>query len=897
MSESQDPKWVYLFHEGSAGMKPLLGGKGAGLAEMSNADLPVPPGFTITTEACRAYYAGDKLFPEGMWTQSKNALLQIEQEAGKRFGDAEKPLLVSVRSGAPISMPGMMDTVLNLGLNNETTEALANWIGDERFAWDAYRRFLQMFGEIVLHVPSERFDYALDRMKELASAQHDYELTVEQLKRLTVRFKDIIFGEVRQEVPDDPENQLRLAIAAVFDSWMNKRSIDYRRLNNIPNDIGTAVSVQTMVFGNIGEDSGTGVAFTRNPGTGEPILYGEFLPRAQGEDVVAGKRTPMPILELQSSMPAVFEQLQTVAQRLEQHYHDMQDIEFTVEQGKLWMLQTRTGKRAGKAALRIAVDMMSEGVISREEAVLRVDPDHIEQLLHPIVDPDSTFEVLAEGLAASPGAASGRVVFNADDAEAWSLEGEPVILVRQETNPDDFNGMVAARAVVTARGGVTSHAAVVARGMGKCCVVGCSELQIDYQNQLFTTNGVKITQGDWITVDGNNGLVINGRVSTIEPELDDDYHKFMTWADEFRRLRVRANADTPNDARAARRLGAQGIGLCRTEHMFFQDDRITIMRDMIMAPNAVARAEALEKLEPMQTSDFEGIFEAMDGYPVTIRLLDPPLHEFLPAYDQTALEITELKLRLRLAPDLETINGLLKQITAKERILAQVERLHESNPMLGHRGCRLGIVYPEITEMQARAIFTAAIHCQERGISVSPEVMIPLVAIDKEFELQAEIVHRIADEVFRKYGTTLEYKVGTMIELPRAALTADEIAQTAEFFSFGTNDLTQTTLGLSRDDSGRFLPGYVGRGILPHDPFRTIDIGGVGQLVEIAVDRGKTARQDIKIGICGEHGGDPISVNFFHNTGLDYVSCSAFRVPIARLAAAHAALKSQAEQA
>ena len=887
-------KYVYLFEEGDRTMLALLGGKGAGLAEMSRVGLPVPPGFTITTEACRAYYAHDKIFPEGMWSQSKAALKSIESKTGKLFGDPANPLLVSVRSGARVSMPGMMDTVLNLGLNSETLRGLARLTHDERFAWDAYRRFVQMFGEIVLGVPADNLDRAIDAVKAKANVKRDADLSVEQLSSLVDRFKEIIFGETRQQVPDDPEEQLRMAIAAVFDSWMNRRAVDYRRLNRIGDEIGTAVNVQGMVFGNAGEDSGTGVAFTRNPNTGEPALFGEYLTNAQGEDVVAGTRTPSPIQHMQTALPDAYSQFRDIAHRLETHYGDMQDLEFTIERGRLWMLQARRGKRTGRAATRIAVDMFKEGVISREEAVQRVAPEQLDQLLHPIVDPKAKTTVLATGLPASPGAASGVVVFDADEAAARAAAGEKVILVRHETNPDDFHGMVAAQAVVTARGGMTSHAAVVARGMGECCVVACDALQIDYGQQMFTAGTLKVSRGDGITVDGTRGNVLLGQVPTIDPELDGHFDTVMQWADEFRTLKVRANADTPADARQARRFGAEGIGLCRTEHMFFEGTRIEVMREMIMAPNAIARADALAKLEPLQTQDFEGIFTAMDGFPVTIRLLDPPLHEFLPRHEETALKITDLKLKLRLASSLDDIDALLKEINEREAILAQIERLAEANPMLGHRGCRLGVVYPEVTAMQARAIFTAAVRCQERGVKVIPEVMIPLVAFLSEYKHQEAIVRRIADEVFGAHGVRVQYSVGTMIELPRAALMADEIAQSAEFFSFGTNDLTQTTLGLSRDDSARFLPGYVEGGLLADDPFQTIDVRGVGQLISMGVERGRSARPDLKVGVCGEHGGDPRSVIFFHSAGLDYVSCSPFRVPIARLAAAHAVLMRKA---
>jgi pyruvate, orthophosphate dikinase len=883
-------RWVVAFEDGSREMLGLLGGKGTGLAEMTRAGLPVPPGFVITTDACGAYNEGEKLFPEGMWTQSRAALGTVEQQTGKGFGDPANPLLVSVRSGAAVSMPGMMDTVLNLGLNPDTVQGLSRLTDDEHFAWDAYRRFTAMFGEIVLGVPSERLAEVGTAASVRQGVATEADLDVDGQKALVEHLQAVILGHARQEVPTDPEEQLRLAIAAVFDSWMNRRAVDYRRMAGISEDIGTAVAVQSMVFGNAGDESGTGVVFTRNPTTGEAELYGEFLRNAQGEDVVAGIRTPLPIARMAEELPDAYRQLSEIAGRLEEHYRDMQDLEFTVERGKLWMLQTRSGKRTGRAAVRIAVDQANEGVLSREEAVGRVSPDQLEQILHPLIDPDAATTLLATGLPASPGAAVGRVVFDADVAERLTSEGETVILVRHETSPDDFHGMVAAEATVTTRGGVTSHAAVVARGMGKCCVVGCEGVEIDYAAELFRADGVEVSSGDWISVDGTTGRIFAGQVPTIEPRLDENFDTLMGWADELRRLLVRANADTPADAREARRLGAEGIGLCRTEHMFFGSERIAAMREMIMAPNTVVRRDALAQLEPLQAADFEGLFEAMAGLPVTIRLLDPPLHEFLPPREETLLQITDLKLALRATTTLADIDQLLGRIHTLETTLSEIDRLAENNPMLGHRGCRLGIIYPEITEMQSRAIFTAAVRCQQRGIDVQPEVMIPLVGFATELEAQEKIVRRVADEVFDRYGVRVAYLVGTMLELPRAALQAGELAGSAEFFSFGTNDLTQTTLGLSRDDSARFLPGYVQRGILAGDPFQSLDQEGVGQLIRIGAERGRAARHDLKLGVCGEHGGDPASIVFFDRVGLDYVSCSPYRVPVARLAAAQSAI-------
>jgi pyruvate,orthophosphate dikinase len=866
-------KWVYLFREGNASMRDLLGGKGAGVAEMTRTGVPVPPGFTITTEACNAYYENGQQFPEGMWEQVLEGLKDIEAQTGKRFGDPSNPLLVSVRSGAKFSMPGMMDTVLNLGLNQETREGLARLTDNPRFAADAYRRFVQLFGKIVLGVDGDRFEHEMEEAKGHGQRQ-DTDLTTEELLALAEKFKAIIKEDVGVDFPEDPFEQLRAAIAAVFRSWNGRRAVDYRRVNKIPDNLGTAVNVQAMVFGNMGNDSATGVAFTRNPSTGDPEIFGEYLVNAQGEDVVAGIRTPQPISKLAQEMPEVYAQFHEIAKQLERHYKDMQDVEFTIERGKLWMLQTRTGKRTGAAAVKIAVDMVREGLIDKATAVQRVDPHALDQLLHPMIDPAARKDAqpLTVGLPASPGAASGKAVFDPDEAEELARAGEKVILVRIETAPEDFHGMVAAQAILTARGGMTSHAAVVARGMGKPCVAGAGDLRINYAEQMMTVNGTVIHKGDWITLDGGSGEVFAGQMPTVEPELSGDFATLMSWADEFRKLGVRANADIPRDARVARQFGAEGIGLCRTEHMFFEGDRIDAMREMILADTPEERRAALAKIEPLQQGDFEGLFREMAGLPVTIRTLDPPLHEFLPHDDE---EIEALATKLGVDP---------------KKVKARVESLREANPMLGFRGCRLGILYPEITEMQARAIFKAAVKVKSEGIDVYPEVMIPLVGYVSELKLQEEIVRRVASEVFAEAGIEVPYLVGTMIELPRAALVADEIAQVAEFFSFGTNDLTQTTLGLSRDDSGRFLPIYVEKKLIPDDPFQTIDQRGVGQLVQIGTERGRSTRPTLKVGICGEHGGDPASVEFFHRVGLNYVSCSPYRVPIARLAAAQAAL-------
>ncbi len=866
-------QWVYLFRDGNANMRDLLGGKGANLAEMTNAGLPVPPGFTITTEACNAFLSADGQFPDGMWNQVADSLKDVEQAMGRKFGDANNPLLFSVRSGARFSMPGMMDTILNLGLNDTTVHGLAKQ-ADPRFAYDCYRRLIQMFAKVVLDVDSDLFEDAIDAHKRKLQIEQDFEIPAENLKQMVGEFKQIVKRESGQAFPDDPWEQLRQAITAVFKSWNNRRAINYRNANNIAHDLGTAVNVQTMVYGNMGTDCATGVAFTRNPSTGEQKVFGEYLTNAQGEDVVAGVRTPLEIQTMgdDPQLKPAYDQLMQIAEQLEQHYRDMQDLEFTIQNGTLYMLQTRTGKRTGQAAVNVAVDMANEGLITKQEAVQRVEPDHLDQLLHPTIDEKQPRTVLAQGLPASPGAASGKVLFDADEAKSQGESGEPVILVRIETSPEDFHGMLVARAVLTARGGMTSHAAVVARGMGKPAVVGCSALNINYGQQTISVNGSTVNKGDFITIDGSTGEVMLGEIPTIPPQVGGSIETLLSWADDFRKLGVRANADTPADAAKARELGAEGIGLTRTEHMFFEGDRILAMREMIIASTNEERRAALAKLEPMQREDFVGIFKAMDGYPVTIRTLDPPLHEFLPHTDE---EIQDL------AKELDVDPAIIKN---------KVNALAEANPMLGHRGCRLGITAPEITEMQARAIIGAALECAKEGIKVHPEIMIPLVGDVRELTLQREVVDRVAKQMFHEAGREVPYSVGTMIELPRAALTADEIATEAEFFSYGTNDLTQTAFGMSRDDSGRFLPFYVEKGILDADPFQSIDRKGVGALIEIATERGRKTRPDIKLGICGEHGGDPASVQFCHEVGLNYVSCSPYRVPIARLSAAHAAL-------
>ena len=890
MTAESNHKWVYLFEEGSGDNKSLLGGKGAGLCEMTRAGLPVPPGLIVTTEACNAFYDNDKNFPEGMWEQVKEGLKAIEAKVGKRFGDAKNPLLVSVRSGAAFSMPGMMDTVLNLGLNEETVQGLAEQTGDLRFALDAYRRFASLFGEIVMGVAHEKFERVLDRFKAQTSGGRDTDLNSEDLRHIITAQKQIIVGE-QQAIPEDPYEQLRVAIAAVFNSWMGRRAIDYRRVNRIPDSLGTAVNVQAMVFGNMGAGSGTGVAFTRNPSTGEKKLYGEYLLNAQGEDVVAGTRTPNPISELKKELPAVYKEFASITTLLEQHYHDMQDCEFTIERGKLWMLQTRTAKRTGAAAVRIATEMVYEKLIDRATAIRRVTPDQLDQLLHPTVDPKADATVLATGLPASPGAAQGQVVFSPDEAEELAREGAQVVLVRQETSPDDYHGMVAAQAIVTARGGMTSHAAVVARGMGKTCVCGASALNIDYSQQQFSVDGTVVTKGEWITVDGSTGRVFLGQVPTVRPSLGQDFYELMTWADKFRRLRVRANADTPRDAKVARGFGAEGIGLCRTEHMFFGDQRLAAMREMILADGVGAREKALEKLLPLQRGDFVGIFREMAGLPVTIRLLDPPLHEFLPSVDDSDERAGGVE-DGRAGRGHARGHGQGAGRDRRKAHAAETGHSHaRSKPDAGLPRLPSG---PAVSRSHAHAVprdLRSRLPGAGRKEKVELEIMVPLVSLSEELRQQADLIHEVARQVMGEQGTTIEYKVGTMIELPRAALMADSIAKYADFFSFGTNDLTQTTFGLSRDDSARFLSNYIEHKIVPEDPFQVLDRDGVGQLVRIGTERGRSAKPDLKVGICGEHGGDPASIAFCNEIGLDYVSCSPFRVPVARLAAAQASLE------
>jgi pyruvate,orthophosphate dikinase len=883
-------KWVYTFGdgraEGSAGDRTLLGGKGANLAEMCSLGLPVPPGMTITTEVCNAYYANGRRYPDGLREQVENALQAIGAVTGRRFGDAARLLLVSVRSGARASMPGMMDTVLNLGLNDETVEALARDSGDERFAYDSYRRFIQMYCDVVLGLDHEVFEEMLEDEKASRGAEFDTDLGAADWRAIIGLYKSRIEEELGRPFPQDPNEQLWGAIGAVFASWMNHRAITYRRLHDIPESWGTAVNVQAMVFGNMGDDSATGVAFTRNPSTGEKALYGEFLVNAQGEDVVAGIRTPQNITEaarieagsdkpsLEKLMPAAFRDFVGIADRLERHYRDMQDLEFTIERGRLWMLQTRSGKRTAKAALKIAVDMAGEGLISRQEAIGRVEPSSLDQLLHPTIDPGAVRNVVGMGLPASPGAATGEIVFSSDEAEDMKAQGRRVILVRVETSPEDIHGMHAAEGILTTRGGMTSHAAVVARGMGKPCVSGAGSLRVDQRKGTLLALGHSFSKGDVITIDGTTGQVLAGAVPMLQPELSGDFATIMEWADAIRRMNVRANAETPADARTARSFGAEGIGLCRTEHMFFDDARIVAMREMILSDTEADRRRALAKLLPMQRSDFVELFEIMAGLPVTIRLLDPPLHEFLPKSEE---EIAEVAASMDVDPD---------------RLRQRTEALHEFNPMLGHRGCRLAVSYPEIAEMQARAIFEAAVEAAKRtGSAVVPEVMVPLVGMARELDFVKARIDTVAAEVMQEAGVRIDYLVGTMIELPRAAIRANVIARSAEFFSFGTNDLTQTTYGISRDDASAFLETYRSKGIVEQDPFVSLDREGVGELVRMACDKGRATRPDIKLGICGEHGGDPASIAFCEEVGLDYVSCSPFRVPIARLAAAQAAVR------
>ncbi len=887
--KANQAKWVYTFGdgkaEGRADMRDLLGGKGAGLAEMANLGLPVPPGFTITTEVCTFYYANQKSYPADLADQVATGLAHISRVTGRTFGDRNEPLLVSVRSGARASMPGMMDTVLNLGLNDETVEALAERANDRRFAYDSYRRFITMYSDVVLGMEHHQFEEILEAYKDRKGYVLDTDLAADDWVKLVERYKKSVQDETGAPFPQDPQEQLWGAIGAVFGSWMNQRAITYRRLHGIPETWGTAVNIQAMVFGNMGETSATGVAFTRNPSTGDKRLYGEFLVNAQGEDVVAGIRTPQEITEaarreagsdkpsMETAMPGAFAELTRIADALERHYRDMQDLEFTIEQGKLWMLQTRSAKRTGKAALKVAVELASEGLISRDEAITRIDPASLDQLLHPTIDPDAERKVIATGLPASPGAAAGEIVFSSNEAETLKSQGRKVILVRVETSPEDIHGMHAAEGILTTRGGMTSHAAVVARGMGKPCVSGAGAIRVDYAANTMSAGGVILKKGDTITIDGSTGQVLAGKVPMLEPELSGEFATLMGWADVKRRLKVRANADTPNDARLAMKFGTEGIGLCRTEHMFFDEDRIQAVREMILADDDKVRRAALAKLLPMQRADFVALFEIMGDLPVTIRLLDPPLHEFLPHGETEIAEVAEA-----MGAD-------------PKKLKARADELHEFNPMLGFRGCRIAIAYPEIAEMQARAIFEAAVEAGRRTRkTVAPEVMVPLIATRAELDLIKGCIDAVAQAVAKETGAPVEYQVGTMIELPRSALLADEIAEAAQFFSFGTNDLTQTTFGISRDDAASFLGIYTARGILAADPFVTLDRAGVGELVRIATERGRRVRSDLKLGICGEHGGDPASVAFCHEIGLDYVSCSPFRVPIARLAAAQAAL-------
>jgi len=915
---SDKKTWVYLFNALDAlekDVKPaswddvraLLGGKGANLAEMTRIGLPVPPGFSVTTEACNAYLANDRQFPPGQWEQQLAAMSQIEQMTGKKFGEPSNPLFVSCRSGAKFSMPGMMDTVLNIGLNDETARNLVNLTGDARFVYDSYRRLVQMFGAVVMNVPDEPFERVIEEVKKERGINLDVELNAEEWQRITERFKALVKAYKGVDFPQDPYKQLELATRAVFDSWFGKRATDYRNATNIPHDLGTAVNIQTVVFGNLGDNSGTGVAFTRNPVNGVKEMYGDYLLNAQGEDVVAGIRNTLPIAQLRQDMPQVYQQFIDICDRLEQHFHDMQDVEFTIERGKLWMLQTRNGKRTARAAIRIAVDMAAEGLINKTTALKRVTPEQVEMLLHPQFGEDvkkaarlDGRQLVEKAVNASPGAAVGQAVFDADTAEKWGKEGKAVIMVRPETKPDDVHGMIAAKGILTSRGGATSHAAVVARQFGKPAVCGADKLLINVEQRLFTVqtdnNVIEVHEGEWLSIDGGAGQVFLGKLDTRDPDFEHEAElkTLLEWADSTRKLGVWANADYPKDAERARRYGAEGVGLCRTEHMFFEQERLPIVQEMIMATSKARRVTALEKLLPMQRKDFEGIFRAMDGHPVIIRLLDPPLHEFLPSYNDLVQDLADLKVRLQHYHTLSEIDTALAEVRQKEDVLSRVKALSEANPMLGLRGDRLGIMMPEITEMQVRAILEAAIHVKREGFDVHPEIMIPLSGHVNELKFLKKLVHSVAATVFKEAGMEIDYLYGTMIEVPRAALTADQMATEAEFFSFGTNDLTQTTFGISRDDAeSKFLIQYTEQGILPTNPFQHLDREGVGKLIETTVKLGRSTRPGMHMGICGEHGGDPNSIEFCHMAGLNYVSCSPFRVPIARLAAAHAALDHQ----
>ncbi|MFQ6129665.1 MAG: pyruvate, phosphate dikinase [Candidatus Hadarchaeaceae archaeon] len=879
-------KNLYFFDEGDGTDKRLLGGKGAGLCTMAQLGLPVPPGFVITTEVCKRFYESGGKLPEGLMDEVKGAMRKLEELTGKGFGDSNNPLLISIRSGAMLSMPGMMDTILNLGLNDESVEGLAKRTKNERFAYDAYRRFIQMFSKIVLGFDAKKFDDIFEEQKKKVGAKLDTDLKAVDMKKIVEQFKRVVKEETGEEFPSDPIQQLERAIQAVFASWNTKRAREYREFYKIPHDLGTAVNVVTMIFGNMGADSGSGVAFTRDPATGEKGLYGEFLFNAQGEDVVAGIRTPLKIAKLKAKHPELYKQLLDIAEILERHYREMQDVEFTIEQGKLYMLQTRPGKRTAQAAVKIAVEMVNEGLVSKEKAVLRVEPRQVEQLLHKQVDPDAKVNMIAKGLNASPGAAVGKAVFDSERAKVLRNAGEKVILVRPETNPDDVGGIIASLGVLTSRGGMTSHAAVVTRGLGKPAVVGCEALKIDLEKRRFETNGTIVKEGDIITINGSAGDVILGEAPLIKPKISKEFKTILSWADEFKRLQNWANADYPRDAKRARELGAQGIGLCRTEHMFFEEERLPIVHRMILSETDEERKEALEKLLKIQKDDFKNILKEMDGMPVVIRLLDPPLHEFLPEYEELLEKVVELRTKKRLKQEEK------RELEEKEKLLTRVEAMREANPMMGLRGCRLGIIHPDINEMQVRAIFEAACELKREGYDPKPQVMIPLVGHANELKVVREQLERVAHEIMAKHGVDVLYKFGTMIEVPRAALTADEIAEYAEFFSFGTNDLTQMTYAFSRDDAeGKFLFQYIKRGILKVNPFQTLDPKGVGKLIQIGVELGRGRRPELEIGICGEHGGDPESIRFCHELGLNYVSCSPFRIPVARIAAAHAALR------